>query len=57
MTEPEAPRPESRSVPAAARLRMASRDLFRGQREIVILHGGNEYLLRITRADKLILTK
>jgi len=36
---------------------MSSRDLFRGQREIVILHGGHEYLLRITRADKLILTK
>jgi hemin uptake protein HemP len=57
MTEPEAPCPESRRTPAALRLRMFSRDLFRGQREIVILHGGNEYLLRITRADKLILTK
>jgi hemin uptake protein HemP len=57
MTEPEAPRPASRSTPAAPRLRMSSRELFRGQREIVILHGGNEYLLRITRAEKLILTK
>ena len=53
----QAPRPESRSASTAPRLRMFSRDLFRGQREIVILHGGNEYLLRITRADKLILTK
>ena len=57
MTEPEASRSESRSASAASRLRLSSRDLFRGQREIVILHGGNEYLLRITRADKLILTK
>lgn len=57
MTEPDAPRLESRSAPPAPRLRMSSRDLFRGQREIVILHGGHEYLLRITRADKLILTK
>lgn len=57
MTEPAASRPESRSAPAVPRLRMSSRDLFRGQRELVILHGGNEYLLRITRADKLILTK
>jgi hemin uptake protein HemP len=57
MTEPEAARTASHSTPTAARLQMSSRDLFRGQREIVILHGRNEYLLRITRADKLILTK
>jgi hemin uptake protein HemP len=31
--------------------------LFRGQREIVISHRGQEYRLRITKADKLILTK
>jgi hemin uptake protein HemP len=31
--------------------------LFRGEREIVIIHQGQEYRLRITRADKLILTK
>lgn len=37
--------------------RLSSRELFRGQREIVILHAGHEYRLRITRADKLILTK
>jgi hemin uptake protein HemP len=57
MTVPEASRPEARETPGASRLRLSSRDLFRGQREIVILHGGHEYLLRITRADKLILTK
>ena len=31
--------------------------LFRGHGEIVILHDGQEYRLRITKANKLILTK
>jgi hemin uptake protein HemP len=31
--------------------------LFRGDREVVIVHNSEEYRLRITRADKLILTK
>jgi hemin uptake protein HemP len=31
--------------------------LFDGRREIVIRHAGSEYRLRITRSDKLILTK
>ena len=31
--------------------------LFRGHREIVILHQGAQYRLRITKGDKLILTK
>lgn len=41
--------------PRAASVSSAS--LFRGRREIVILHRGQEYRLRITKADKLILTK
>ena len=55
--------PERDDLPAAVddgpstRLRIPSRDLFRGERELVILHAGNEYVLRITRTDKLILTK
>jgi hemin uptake protein HemP len=53
--------PEPAAVQAGwlrpSRLRLSSRELFRGEREIVILHGGHEYRLRITRADKLILTK
>jgi len=36
---------------------MLSRDLFQGRREVVILHGDEKYRLRITRQDKLILTK
>ena len=31
--------------------------LFRGQWEIAILHQGTQYRLRITKGDKLILTK
>ena len=37
--------------------RIHSPALFRGNREIVILHGGAQYRLRITKGDKLILTK
>ena len=37
--------------------RIASTDLFRGRREVVITHQGTEYRLHITKADKLILTK
>jgi hemin uptake protein HemP len=31
--------------------------LFSGERQIVIVHRGEEYRLRITKAEKLILTK
>lgn len=55
MTDAERSRPEPR--PLAPRLMLSSSELFRGQREIVIRHAGHEYLLRITRTDKLILTK
>ncbi len=37
--------------------RYDSRDLFRGKQEILIEHAGHAYRLRITRQDKLILTK
>ena len=51
--------PIAREAPAAARagVRIASTELFRGRREIVIVHRGQEYRLHITKADKLILTK
>lgn len=32
-------------------------DLFGSRREVIIKHGDEEYRLRITKADKLILTK
>lgn len=49
------PGPDTLSQAAAGRL--SSSALFGGAREIVILHRGQEYRLRITKAEKLILTK
>lgn len=37
--------------------RIDSRQLLAGDRELVIDHAGQEYRLRLTRNDKLILTK
>jgi len=34
-----------------------ARELFRGNREVIIEHGGAQYRLRITKAGKLILNK
>ncbi|MEG1971435.1 MAG: hemin uptake protein HemP [Burkholderiaceae bacterium] len=36
---------------------LPSQQLFRGRREVVIRHAGEDYRLRITRLNKLILTK
>ncbi|SFC12127.1 hemin uptake protein HemP [Devosia psychrophila] len=36
---------------------IASTELFDGQTEVLILHNGEQYRLRVTRQDKLILTK
>ncbi|OHE60728.1 MAG: hypothetical protein A2X71_01060 [Thiobacillus sp. GWE1_62_9] len=38
-------------------VRLDSRELFRNGNEVVIVHKGEEYRLRITRNEKLILTK
>lgn len=37
--------------------RIDSRDLFAGEREIIIAHGDDHYRLRLTSQNKLILTK
>ena len=50
-------RPEALSRVMNGPRRVGSSALFAGTREIVILHRGQEYRLRITKADKLILTK
>jgi hemin uptake protein HemP len=55
VTGKSADEPETGSGSQAARI--ASAELFRGRREIVIVHHGTEYRLHITKADKLILTK
>ena len=52
MSEPDPVRAESNGA-GLSRVLVSSREIFRGQREVVILHGGHEYRLRITRADKL----
>lgn len=45
-------------TPTARNLkRMTSEELFNVHNEILITHRGDEYRLRITRNDKLILTK
>lgn len=45
-------------VPARRRaVRLESHALFAGAREAIIVHHGEEYRLRITRREKLILTK
>ena len=41
----------------AAVRRVSSQALLNGERELVIQHQGSEYHLRLTRNDKLILTK
>jgi len=59
MTAPAADAPDETpsSAERPARRVVASADLFKNARELVIVHGVEEYRLRITRADKLILTK
>ena len=42
---------------ASALKRIDSERLLAGSRELVIAHAGQEYRLRLTRNDKLILTK
>ncbi|HEU4663133.1 MAG TPA: hemin uptake protein HemP [Dokdonella sp.] len=46
-----------RSVAMTSRARISSGKLLEGGRELVIDHAGQEYRLRLTRNDKLILTK
>ncbi|GAP65110.1 Hemin uptake protein HemP [Mizugakiibacter sediminis] len=55
-TSPLAPSPSVRPARAATR-RIESAQLLQGARELVIEHLGGEYHLRLTRNDKLILTK
>jgi len=44
-------------TPRPQRKRINTADLMQGAREIILLHEGEEYVLRITRTGKLILTK
>ena len=49
-------KPSAPSSDALTR-RVSSQMLLKGERELVIQHQGSEYHLRLTRNDKLILTK
>lgn len=53
------PPPEPPAIPqtADATLRIDSQQLLLGQRTIEIDHGSQRYTLRVTRENKLILTK
>jgi hemin uptake protein HemP len=44
-------------LPGRQRTRIHIIDLMQGAREVILLHEGEEYRLRITKAGKLILTK
>lgn len=52
---PDRPAAPIKPVPPARRI--SSRELLEGGRELVIQHLDREYHLRLTRNDKLILTK
>jgi hemin uptake protein HemP len=51
-SEGEGARPEPRSV-----RQLESQELLQGEREVLILHSGEVYRLRLTRNGKLILQK
>ena len=48
---------ESNRQPAAKLRRLKVSELLAGEREVILEHNGQEYRLRITANDKLILTK
>jgi len=52
-----APASADRTEPSSRLPVVRTDQLFGARREIIIKHGEEEYRLRITRADKLILTK
>jgi len=58
---PVNPSPTTSSLPCVQRPApihaISSLELFRGASELVIRHDGQDYRLRITRQNKLILTK
>ena len=56
MQAPKAPRPPADPRPDAAVERITSESLLGARRELVIVHKGREYRLRLTQNDKLILT-
>lgn len=57
MNDPPATRPAADDTPDAPARILSSDTLFGPAREVLIRHGVETYRLRMTRQDKLILTK
>jgi hemin uptake protein HemP len=57
-SDPKAERAlEARAEPDAGPRRIDLNTILRGDREVIIAHGTDEYRLRLTSNDKLLLTK
>jgi hemin uptake protein HemP len=57
MTELPFPKPGDAAETAAPARTIMSHDLFEGRREVIIQHGDQQYRLRLTNSNKLILVK
>lgn len=55
-TIPTTPPPPRPGRPLCKRL-LRSEDLLGQERKVIILHGGEEYVLQVTKSGKLLLTK
>ncbi|MCG7872289.1 MAG: hemin uptake protein HemP [Candidatus Thiodiazotropha lotti] len=52
------PKPDTKQADTPISIpRLSSESLLQGQSRLVIVHNGDEYILRITRQGKLLLTK
>jgi hemin uptake protein HemP len=56
-SQPKPVLPSSPTTPAATLPRLGSEEILRGSNTVEIEHAGQRYLLRVTRENKLILTK
>lgn len=54
---PKQPQEPAARTSWSQRRRIRTTDLIQGEREIILVHAGEEYVLRITKTGKLILTK
>jgi hemin uptake protein HemP len=54
---PSKPNTAEPPLPWPQRRRVMTSDLMQGAREVIIVHEGEEYVLRITKTGKLLLTK
>jgi hemin uptake protein HemP len=50
-------KPQEKAVPSTSTRRIDLKDVLGDGREVIICHGSEEYRLRLTSNDKLLLTK